>query len=706
MRNKPKDDECSDTDTNTNNDGNGNEDIGVTVDGEWDMTSPLLALNNDTTTATNTTGNTNDNLFSSNNNQAFENGEQHYHQQQRKEEDDEEEIPAVVSKMEVLEYYQTLLAALFTMTFIMLVSGSYFFEWSDTVLRVKFNKLVTNTDDLESSSNSSRFSLGEIMSVNLPLYTNATFQTTFGIFQSSHSSIVVFLIIVSAIAAPALYMILQPILICIISTMRSPFSSSSSSVENNGGSNISDTNSNLRRKKCVSFIYNHARIGQVLTILELTMKFSMAMIFVNSILSICTSRVKFIMGGDYGPSEDGHGDNYSVENENSIHAYVVNDARGGLISYLVGISFFGIGSLAMIRKLWKSRCHQNFANQYGHHYGHHQHQPLYHNNGHSAEDDDAVLLALNNGSGAVLSAPPPSAFSFRDHPDYFMESSSQSVLSKDDSMIGVLSMDDGLLKDDGSVKFYDEDDRTTEEHMTPLLPSGNNGQTSENGVGNSNVVEGNLDRKKQNRPPILDIIQFECGLLSFLLLLPISTLPLIRLEYTGVLTTLLDTSTLESTSLSLWDIAYSIISTNNYGRDIFGLVSIAFFWINVIIVPIITWTFCTIIWIFTYVSKRESQAISILLTNTFSLLKIFQPFAFMMPFAMGLFVTVSSLHLVSDFLFNQNSTCEMIQSVFNLDEVDGECMIIKGHLLPGSYFLLIQSIFNEVFVVLVTSMAK
>ena len=97
--------------------------------------------------------------------------------------------------------------------------------------------------------------------------------------------------------------------------------------------------------------------------------------------------------------------------------------------------------------------------------------------------------------------------------------------------------------------------------MAPLLSPNNNVQEPLGG-GNS-AMEDNIDKKKRNQPPIWDILQFECGLLSFILLFPISTLHRIHLEYEGLLTTIIDPATLENRTLSLWSITSPIISTNN-----------------------------------------------------------------------------------------------------------------------------------------------
>merc|ERR1712038_587146 len=99
-------------------------------------------------------------------------------------------------------------------------------------------------------------------------------------------------------------------------------------------------------------------------------------------------------------------------------------------------------------------------------------------------------------------------------------------------------------------------------------------------MGNNNNADTVADTDAGNDtqrkcPPVLEIVSFECGLLSIILLLPITTLSLIRLEYVGLFSRLLDMeTTLQQTTFNFWDIALSIISTNNDGRDIFSFVSI------------------------------------------------------------------------------------------------------------------------------------
>ena len=155
------------------------------------------------------------------------------------------------------------------------------------------------------------------------------------------------------------------------------------------------------------------------------------------------------------------------------------------------------------------------------------------------------------------------------HQDYFLDSS-HSDFSEDNGVLGV--MDD----DHRSIKVsLDDRDIDSNDQMSPLLSSDyhnhdndNDNDNNVNMINEVNEVDGRYGNQRK-WPPILEILQFEFGLLSFILLLPIITLPLIRLEYTGLFSALLDTdTTLKETTLSLWDIARSIISANNNGRRV------------------------------------------------------------------------------------------------------------------------------------------
>ena len=185
-------------------------------------------------------------------------------------------------------------------------------------------------------------------------------------------------------------MILQPIIIYAISNVSSSTSTTSSS-SSVSSSFVAETNGkNWIFKRCNFFKCGHHKIGKVLVLLEFMMKFSMTLIFVNSILAICTSQVKFIIGGNYAPTnaDANDQDGQNIENDNPMIAYVMSNSRGGLISYLIGLSFFGIGSLSIMRKRWNSQLDRYVI----HHHYHDEKQQrlaaLHHNNDQNSTGDD------------------------------------------------------------------------------------------------------------------------------------------------------------------------------------------------------------------------------------------------------------------------------------------------------------------------------
>ena len=425
------------------------------------------------------------------------------------------------------------------------------------------------------------------------------------------------------------------------------------------------------------------RKDQIFIIIDLILKLSVTLIFVNAVLNICTSRVNFVIGNDYvEPSTSNTG---CVNTKDAIRAFVVNYARGGLISYLVGLSCFGIGASVLIQS------HLETLDL------HHNDHPSYQHEGIVRNSSSNLALALNKGNASVLS-PPPRAFKQHDN-DLF--NCGQSPLIRNGSFHGALLMDnDGL--DDSNALFKNDDDINDisyEENPTFQLQSPEDKNEQKVEIENSRMKEEETVRSI-TRPTFWEIILFESGLLSFLLLLPISSLPLVRLEYIGILSSLLDAHTLEHTTLSVLDISRLIISSNNYGRDFFGFVLIALFWVNVIIVPIIIWTLCTVIWFSLFVLRKDGDLWLEILNMIVGKIKLFQPFSFVMPFAMGLFATISSLQQVTDFLFNQNNSCQIIQNALNFDIDVDVCIKMKGYLLPGAYILFFQALCTDIFVVL------
>ena len=136
------------------------------VEEEWDLSSPLL-------------------LQSNNEERSIPSDDNATNQLEQLEEEEVEDYiqqEEFVSDVHPKEFYITLLAAIFVMTFIILVAGSYFFEWSDTILRVQVDTVTADMDDTGSYT----FGKGQQLSVDLvsQLYSQSAVKAF--IFSSVH----------------------------------------------------------------------------------------------------------------------------------------------------------------------------------------------------------------------------------------------------------------------------------------------------------------------------------------------------------------------------------------------------------------------------------------------------------------------------------------------------------------------------------------
>eukprot|EP00559_Dactyliosolen_fragilissimus_P000431 CAMPEP_0184861184 /NCGR_PEP_ID=MMETSP0580-20130426/5945_1 /TAXON_ID=1118495 /ORGANISM="Dactyliosolen fragilissimus" /LENGTH=233 /DNA_ID=CAMNT_0027358603 /DNA_START=510 /DNA_END=1208 /DNA_ORIENTATION=- len=88
----------------------------------------------------------------------------------------------------------------------------------------------------------------------------------------------------------------------------------------------------------------------MLTFLELTSKFSLSVVYVQALLLVCTSTIKFVVGGDFSPNNlsDEYNLNDEMHNFNFMKAQVLTFAKGGILTYLLGVTV-GILSLILIR---------------------------------------------------------------------------------------------------------------------------------------------------------------------------------------------------------------------------------------------------------------------------------------------------------------------------------------------------------------------
>ena len=377
------------------------------------------------------------------------------------------------------------------------------------------------------------------------------------------------------------------------------------------------------------------------------MKFSFSIVYVIAIMNVCMSTVHFALGGDFGL--DANLKHESDDSNDFIYANVINKARGGFISYLVGLSF-GVTSLGFLRILF-------IRAQKDHAFETHFDTLLT-----PSDSTDSNERGIN--SKTVLS-PPAHAFYMSQNEDGGEES------------LGNGDHDDTIQSDNTPIMSNGEkqSDTSNDDQQSVIQRNDLLGEENTNGTVGNNCGKRN----------ILIILAFESGLISMLSILPCIRFPLIRLHYLGLLTPLLDETVQAQANLDLWGIIHSI-STQS-GKGVFAFASVGLFWINVILIPIFTFFACISVWFFLIFSKREE---SIFATRSFWVMKLLHPSSCLTPFTISLIFTVSSLEQVTDFLFNRYGLCESFGALLGLNQDEGTCLIISGNLESGFWFLILH----------------
>jgi len=384
-------------------------------------------------------------------------------------------------------------------------------------------------------------------------------------------------------------------------------------------------------------------------------KFSMSIIYVNSMLLVATSKVRLKLGGDYSPDDQ----NITMRNDDSngdyIYAEIKTATRGGLVAYTIG-TIFSTFAFMIFTHL------------------------LDHNDGISDDEinlthlvDENEILTEANGGNSFMS-PPPMVFKM---------TSNYEGLRREE------------IHNDLSLNENTEEDYR--ELSTPLLehmsieesvqdPIATILREDENRLEQS--VSSALGKNEQTIPRLREILEFEIGALSFLLALPISNLPLIQLNYSGLLTPLFDEGVFESTSLTLMDIINVI--TRNSGKGVFPFVTTTLFWINVVVIPFLSWICCTVAWILRTWSNQDY-------TKFINFAKLCNPLSHMTPFVLSILVSLTSLNQVSSFLFNENSFCPYLEDIVPVQN-SSHCLQIEASIHPALVLLLLQTIASDFFI--------
>lgn len=358
------------------------------------------------------------------------------------------------------------------------------------------------------------------------------------------------------------------------------------------------------------------------------MKLSMCIVYINSIIMIATSNVSLEVGGDFSPE--------SNDEDHFIRTRVESEIRGGMISFIAGMTFCTLSFMTLKQTIERFEC---------------QAKDVYEDSDSDTDRPD------NDGYSPGIFSPPQRAF------NHFLS---------DESFTLNESIDDA---NDFSTPLLRRLTREVEEH--PL-------QQNSNGMNGGNVKNESLMTVTTKQHLIL---VYEIGLLAVLTAVPLITSPLVTFKYSGILSPVFNNGITDEQTMTLLDIVVSITQKN--GTGFFPFFASCLLWINIIIIPLLTLACCGISVLMTTFAKDTS---SIHRVNSFAY--FFHPLYHLEPFVASLATCIISIGKVSSFLFNQNQVCYVISKVFNEDD---PCIILEARLEKEIAYLIAHVVLVNVY---------
>eukprot|EP00978_Attheya_sp_CCMP212_P006958 scaffold16242_cov55-Attheya_sp.AAC.5 len=409
-------------------------------------------------------------------------------------------------------------------------------------------------------------------------------------------------------------------------------------------------------------------------------KWALGIIFLEALLGIATT-VTFTIAGSLGG--DGTGSALLL----SVH----NIIRGGLISYLLGTT---AGILVLVTLAAQFSRYNTLIQS---------HQSSSGNA--TITSQGASLLTTPRSQNTVRprpnATPPGSAFQFTWHKG---EGNIPGPLM---SPLLEQSQTDSFTEDVTSQDFALSSALSFGPHGNPLMDAYRGRNTSvPRHVSQTPVLDDTTDEEIPFWPSFLI---FECSLLAGILCIPMYTLPLIRLTYTGMGAEFMTSPTI--TDLHLLDISRLIWSYGwrNGSAGWIVIVTGGLFVATVLIVPVMILLLSLVLCVASYDSLwlrltrlrrlglgKESWTKRSVQHFSHYWIQQLYPLANNAVFAVTLFAVAGCLPQVSKFLFDQNEICSFLdKSIF------GECLLIDGTAMTGAWCCLLQGITSEVLMILI-----
>jgi len=376
-------------------------------------------------------------------------------------------------------------------------------------------------------------------------------------------------------------------------------------------------------------------------------KFSMIIVYVNALLMVATSDVSFAIGGDFSPSTS-----QKHKNEDFIHAQVVSETRGGLVAYVLGITFGTCAFMILRAQLTQTKdtVSSNICD--------------------NSSNESENSTAHETNSKPFLS-PPPMAFRMTPNYDELRNQGNQSDLSL--SMNGSMEQD---FQEELSTPLLRRLRREVEDHPLQISQQFSDMITPDE-------VELPLNNGGTNN--WRSIAAFEACLIAALLAFPLATEPVLRLEYAGLLSPIFDENIYKSSSFTLLDLIIAI--TSKSGKGVFPFLTSVLLWTNVILMPFLSLICCCAALLFKTFAKERVAS------KFISCAAWVHPLHHFTPFAMSVVATAVSIRQVSSFLFDDNEFCSTAKELI-LSSVDegGKCLEISASVQMGLLYLVLHTV--------------
>ncbi len=635
-------------------------------------------------------------------------------------------------------------------------SDTMFHVSFDTIVRDHDNTASTfypspsDADD-DGTSDDIKFNsiTGDKIEFNVPLYSGATLQSTLAAFRSSDlSSLVAPVMLTFTFFIPALYMLVQCALVCICFLMGPP-SSPSVSLQWQGKDPLA-----TRRKWLDSGLF----LKSPLWIMKFAMMIVYVYAILSACLSNVIFAFGGDFSPDAGEdSGEVIIDSNGSLNEKTIRdiekakkaglylmGKIVSESRGGMMAYLFGI-LCGIGAFMVLKaqlrrgigpydeigsgtasapSVDKSECGELILGEAGHDQGDNaldSNQNSQGSGGNCSPEEDIFRSTQQ-------SPPPAAAFRFGDSSQIRIANNDngeqEETQTPDSAAQGERNEWNGLdglgINTNATDDYNDEDDGGASDNLDqsndlsqPLLPLNPNREND--AEDDTDACQDIHQSQKGTRRDLTwsEILLFEASLFSFIFYIPLlfSKEPLMNVRFSGILTPVLDATNFDtyesggtssaptsvSASLTFFSLAWDIATNNGGGPSSSGLftfITWLVLWINVIIIPTISWLCCTAAFLLammksTILPTRRIMAIP----------KFLHPMSHMTPFVMSIVFVASSLHDLSMYLFNDNFFCRIVLGLIGKQVDDNyQCLMISAHLQPMLYALLLQSLAMDYYI--------